>query len=115
MWPCSKHSALHDRQGQRYCHDCHAAYQRDWRRNVQVSVTLDHQLIHDAAGMIQDCTEIGKDTAHWLAANLIALTLDRLGIHHEPISIRFPSPIEPSQSSPHSYPQQDDPGDCSAS
>ena len=29
---CSKCSGRHDRQNQRYCADCHAAYMRDWRK-----------------------------------------------------------------------------------
>lgn len=28
---CSGCKAEHDRQGQRYCHACHAAYMRQWR------------------------------------------------------------------------------------
>jgi hypothetical protein len=29
---CSRCGKPHDRKGQRYCRDCHAAYQRGWRK-----------------------------------------------------------------------------------
>ena len=31
--PCSRCGELHEREGQRLCLVCHAAYQREWKRN----------------------------------------------------------------------------------
>jgi hypothetical protein len=102
MWTRSN-SALHDRQGQRYCHDCHATYQRNWRteqRNVTVSVTIEPKHIDELAGLIQQCTEIGADTARWVTALILAGFCERTGIHYQSFEVPFNAPHEPAQASP---------------